>query len=431
MTVSCVIGAQWGDEGKGKIVDLLAEKSDMVVRYQGGGNAGHTVVVGDRKFVLHLIPSGILHGRDCVVGNGVVVDPEQFFAEIADLESKGIRVKGRLYLSDRANIVFPYHKALDKAMEAAKGGSKIGTTGRGIGPCYADKYARCGIRVVDLYDRELFEARLRANVEEKNRLLGMLGASPLKFRDVFTEASGWAKRLKSMVSDTVTLVNDAIDAGKDVMFEAAQGALLDIDHGTYPYVTSSNSDATGVSSGAGVPPGCVKTVIGVAKAYTTRVGSGPFPSELDDATGEEIRRIGAEFGATTGRPRRTGWFDVVGCRHAIRTSGVTELAITKLDVLDAFETIRICTAYRYRGKTLTSFPADLRTLENARPVYRDVRGWKSATTGARRLGDLPSAARAYLRELERVLACRISMVSVGPERNQTVLTNGKLQAASR
>ncbi|NUN47689.1 MAG: adenylosuccinate synthase [Candidatus Brocadiae bacterium] len=431
MSVSCVIGAQWGDEGKGKIVDLLAAKSDMVVRYQGGGNAGHTVVVGKRKFVLHLIPSGILHGRECVIGNGVVVDPEQLFAEIADLEAKGIRVRGKLFLSDRANIVFPYHKALDRASEAARGEGKIGTTGRGIGPCYADKYSRSGIRVVDLYDRELFESRLRANVAEKNRMLGLLNAPPLQFREVFAEATAWAKRLKPMVSDTVTQVNDAIDAGRDVMFEAAQGALLDIDHGTYPYVTSSNSDATGVSSGAGVPPGCVKTVIGVAKAYTTRVGSGPFPTELDNALGAEIRRIGSEFGATTGRPRRTGWFDVVGCRHAIRTSGVTELAITKMDVLDAFDTIRICTAYRYRGKTLTSFPADLRTLENARPVYRDFPGWKTATTAARRLGDLPAAARGYLKELEKLLRCRISMVSVGPERNQTVLTGGKLQSATR
>ena len=425
MSVRCVIGVQWGDEGKGKIVDLLAEESDVVVRYQGGGNAGHTVVVGREKFVLHLIPSGILHGRACVVGNGVVVDPEQLFAEIADLEGKGVKVKGCLFISDRANVVFPYHKALDRAGELKRGITKIGTTGRGIGPCYADKYARNGIRVIDLYDLKVFAARLRVNVEEKNYLLAGLGAELLDYDHILREYTAYAKRLKPFVTDTVTMVNDAIDNKKRVLFEAAQGALLNIDHGTYPYVTSSNSDATGLSSGAGVPPGCVRDVIGVAKAYTTRVGSGPFPTELNDALGEKIRQVGAEFGSTTGRPRRTGWFDLVGSRHAIRTSGVTELAITKLDVLDGFDTIRICTGYKVGKKTITAFPADLTSLENAKPVYRDVRGW-GATTSARKLVDLPAEARAYLRLLERELGCVVSMVSVGPERRQTVLTGGKL-----
>ncbi|MCE9582381.1 MAG: adenylosuccinate synthase [Planctomycetes bacterium] len=426
MSVRCVIGVQWGDEGKGKIVDLLAEESDVVVRYQGGGNAGHTVVVGREKFVLHLIPSGILHRRACVVGNGVVVDPEQLFAEMADLEAKGVKVRGHLFISDRANVVFPYHKAIDRAGEMKRGITKIGTTGRGIGPCYADKYARNGIRIVDLYDRELFEARLKVNVEEKNYLLAGLGAETLNYAKILREYTAFAKRLKPFVADTVTMVNDAIDHKKRVLFEAAQGALLDIDHGTYPYVTSSNSDATGISSGAGVPPGCVRDVIGVAKAYTTRVGSGPFPTELDNALGEKIRQIGSEFGSTTGRPRRTGWFDLVGCRHAIRTSGVSELAVTKLDVLDSFDTIRICTGYKVGKKVLKDFPADLRSLETAKPVYRDVRGWKTPTVGARKLVDLPAAARAYLRDLEHSLGCVVSMVSVGPERKQTVVTGGRI-----
>jgi adenylosuccinate synthase len=426
MSVRCVIGVQWGDEGKGKIVDLLAADSDMVVRYQGGGNAGHTVVVGKEKFVLHLIPSGILHGRACVVGNGVVLDPEQLFAEIGDLEAKGVRVRGRLFISDRANVVFPYHKALDRAGELKRGITKIGTTGRGIGPCYGDKYARTGIRVVDLYDNGLFESRLKTNVEEKNEQLRALGAEGLDFGKTLREFRGWAKRLKPFVSETLGLVNDAITSGKRVLFEAAQGALLSVDHGTYPYVTSSNSDATGISSGAGVPPGCVDAVIGVAKAYTTRVGSGPFTSELDNALGEKLRQIGGEYGSTTGRPRRCGWFDLVGCRHAIRTSGVTELAITKLDVLDGLDTIRICKGYRVGGKVLRDFPASLSALEKAKPVYRDVRGWMKPTTAARRMADLPPEARAYLRLLEKELGPRVSMVSVGPERKQTVVTGGRL-----
>ncbi|MCC6741241.1 MAG: adenylosuccinate synthase [Planctomycetia bacterium] len=425
MSVRCVIGVQWGDEGKGKIVDLLAEESDVVVRYQGGGNAGHTVVVGKEKFVLHLIPSGILHGRQCIVGNGVVLEPEQLFAEMAELERKGIRVKGHLLVSDRANVVFPYHKAVDRAGEVKRGITKIGTTGRGIGPCYADKYARSGIRVVDLYDAKLFAERLKTNVEEKNYLLAGMGAETLDYAQILEQYTAYARKLKPFVADTTTIVNDAIDHKKRVLFEAAQGALLDIDHGTYPYVTSSNSDATGLSSGAGVPPGCVRDVIGVAKAYTTRVGSGPFPTELEDGIGERIRQIGHEFGSTTGRPRRTGWFDLVGCRHAIRTSGVTELAITKLDVLDGFDTVRICTGYKVGRKTITTFPADLSSLENAKPIYKDVRGW-GATTSARKLVDLPPEARAYLRLLERELNCVVSMVSVGPERRQTVLTGGKL-----
>jgi adenylosuccinate synthase len=426
VSARCVIGIQWGDEGKGKIVDLLAARSDVVVRYQGGGNAGHTVVVGEKKFVLHLIPSGIVHGRDCVVGNGVVVDPEQLFAEIADLEEKGCKVGGRLFISDRANLVFPYHKALDRAGELKRGINKIGTTGRGIGPCYADKYSRTGIRLVDLYDKELFAARLKTNVEEKNHLLVGLGGEPISYEDVLKTYADYARRLKPFVADTVSMVNDALESKKAVLFEAAQGALLDIDHGTYPYVTSSNSDATGVSSGAGVPPGCLKSVLGVAKAYTTRVGSGPFPSELTDAVGERMREIGGEYGSTTGRPRRCGWFDLLGCRHAIRTSGVTEVAITKLDVLDTFETVRICTGYRVGSRTLAAFPSDLRSLEEGKPVYRDMPGWKKPTTAARKIGDLPAPARAYLRELEKELGVKVSMVSVGPERNQTVLTDGKL-----
>lgn len=416
----CVVGIQWGDEGKGKIVDLLAREADMVVRYQGGANAGHTVVAKGEKFVLHLIPSGILHRRDCVIANGVVVDLTQLLQEMDELKSRGIRADRNLFLSDRAHLVMPWHKALDKAAESGTG--RIGTTQRGIGPCYADKVARKGIRVSDLYSAGAFEDLVRSQVEEKNRILAALyGAPAIEAGPILEEYRGYAGRVRKLVADTVDLVNRAVDAGKRVLFEGAQGSLLDVDFGTYPFVTSSSPNASGVSSGTGVPPCKILSVLGVAKAYCTRVGEGPFPTELKDSMGDRLRETGGEYGATTGRPRRCGWFDGVATRYAIQINGARELAITKLDVLSGLDEVRVATAYRVGGKVTERMPSETGGLAGCEPVYQAFKGWTADLSRVRDFDDLPREAKIYLKFLERYLNVRISMVSVGKDREKTIL----------
>ncbi|MBI3269834.1 MAG: adenylosuccinate synthase [Planctomycetes bacterium] len=424
MAVTCVIGVQWGDEGKGKVVDLLARRSDFVVRFQGGGNAGHTVVVGREKYVLHLIPSGVLHpGVRCVIGNGVVVDPAQFFQEIADLRARGIAIDGgNLHVSERAHLVLPYHKLQDRLAESSRSREKLGTTGRGIGPCYMDKAARVGLRVADLLNPPRFADRLRANVEEKNKLFtAVYGGEALDAAAVLAEYEGHRERMRPFVCDTARLLQEASEAGKELLLEGAQGTLLDVDFGTYPFVTSSHSDAGGVAAGCGLPARRVDRVVGVLKAYTTRVGSGPCPTELKDAQGVDLREKGEEYGATTGRPRRCGWFDLVACRYSVRLNDVDVLAVTKLDVLDHLETLRVAVAYEVRGERTDHFPADVDALEEARPVYRDFAGWRRPIGGIRRRVDLPAAARAYLDFLEESLETPIQLVSVGSERDQTIV----------
>jgi len=422
MSAVVLIGAQWGDEGKGKITDFLAEKADMVVRYQGGSNAGHTVVVGDEEYKLHLIPSGVLYpGTDCVIGNSVVVDLEITLREIDGLEQRGISAS-RLKISDRAQLIMPYHKKLDEMQEEGKGANKIGTTKRGIGPCYMDKAARVGIRVCDLLDQEIFEQKLDINLAEKNTLFTKIyGVEGFDREEIIADYRLLTERIRPYIADTSVLVNDAIDAGRKVLFEGAQGTMLDLDHGTYPFVTSSHPVAGGACIGAGVGPTRIGQVIGVTKAYTTRVGEGPFPTELLDETGEFIRKEGAEFGVTTGRPRRCGWFDAVVVRYGARLSGLTSLAITKLDVLDKLAEIKICTAYEYRGQVIKDFPASLKVLAECRPVYETMAGWQVDTTGATEYTDLPAQARAYLERLEELTGVKAAIIAVGPKRSQTIV----------
>jgi adenylosuccinate synthase len=427
MTNTCVVGIQWGDEGKGKIVDWLAERSDLVVRYQGGGNAGHTVVVGGQKFVLHLIPSGILHrGSLCVIANGVVFDPEQFLAEADELGRRGIRVTPRsLAISDRAHLVMPYHKLLDRLSEEGQGDAKIGTTHRGIGPCYADKVARLGLRVGDLLNPPLFRNRLDRALEEKNRILRCFyRRPPLDGAAIARQYAAFARRIRPFVADTVTLLHREADRGRCMLFEGAQGSLLDIDFGTYPFVTSSNSDACGLSAGTGLPPAHVGRILGVVKAYATRVGGGPFPTEIPGPAGDRLRQRGREFGATTGRPRRCGWFDAVAARHAVRINGVQAVAVTKLDVLDDLAEIPVCVAYRHRGRRLNAFPADIQAVCELKPVYVTHPGWRAPVGAARRYRDLPPAARRYLDALARLMGVDLAMVSVGTDRNETVVMDG-------
>jgi len=419
-----IIGAQWGDEGKGKVVDLFTDEADIVVRFQGGNNAGHTLVVNGDKTILHLVPSGALHpNKLCVIGNGVVVDPEILIEEIQALKARGHLVDdNQLRISEQAHVIMPYHKLIDQARERLRGEGMIGTTGRGIGPAYEDKVARIGIRFVDLLEEETFKEKLRRNIEEKNIYIqAILKEKALSFNEIHDHYRAHRERLKNYVTNTGLLLDQEIRRGKRVLFEGAQGTLLDVDHGTYPYVTSSSTITGGACSGSGIGPQHIQQVIGISKAYTTRVGSGPFPTELDGPEGEALRREGAEFGATTGRSRRCGWFDAVGVRHAVRMNGLTGLALTKLDVLTGFKRIPICTAYRYEGKTIDEFPASCKVMYGAQPVYEEMEGWDVSLNNARKLVDLPAAAQEYVRRIEEVVGTKIILVSVGPGREQTIL----------
>lgn len=423
MPVTVVIGAQWGDEGKGKVVDLLAPDVDLVARYQGGANAGHTIKWGDETFVLHLIPSGIFHAQArCVIGNGVVIDPGALMEEIRAVEARGYAVEGRLFVSHNAHLIMPYHKALDQARERWREAEAIGTTGRGIGPAYVDKFARSGIRVVDLLDRDGLRRKLTAAIEEKNAILKHIyDVEGLDVDALVEEYVEFDRAIDPYVTDTSALLNDALDRGERVLAEGAQGALLDVDHGTYPYVTSSHPTAGGCCTGLGVPPTAIDRVIGIVKAYSTRVGNGPFPTELTDETGAWLRAEGHEFGATTGRPRRCGWLDLVALRYTSRLNGFTELAVTKLDVLAGLDTLRVCTAYRIDGKTTERFPTDLDTLERAEPVYEDLAGFSGTLAGAQHLDELPPAARDYLAFLSQRLGVPVAVVGTGPKREETLV----------
>ncbi|MDR6225394.1 adenylosuccinate synthase [Desmospora profundinema] len=421
MSTVVVVGTQWGDEGKGKITDYLAEKAEVVSRYQGGNNAGHTIVFGGKRYKLHLIPSGIFYSEKvCVLGNGMVLHPEALIEELAYLRSHGVSTQN-LRISDRAHVIMPYHIKLDMAEESRKGSGKIGTTGKGIGPAYMDKAARTGIRVSDLLDRERFAEKLKKNLEDKNRLLEKVyDTTGFTFEEIYEPYLACADQIRPYVTDTSVVLNDAIDGGQRVLFEGAQGVMLDIDQGTYPFVTSSNPVAGGVCIGSGVGPTKIHHVIGVAKAYTTRVGDGPFPTELFDETGDRIRDIGREYGTTTGRPRRVGWFDSVVVRHARRVSGITGLSLNSLDVLTGLPKVKICTAYQYRGRVMENYPASLDVLAECQPVYEELPGWTEDITGARSLSDLPLAAQHYVERITHLTGIPLTLFSVGPGREQTI-----------
>jgi len=419
--VTVLVGAQWGDEGKGKVIDILTKDVSYIVRYQGGNNAGHTVVIGDDKYILHLIPSGILHeGKTCIIGHGVVIDPKALIDEIELLKSKGITIEGRLKISDKAHVIFPYHYRLDELREVRKKG-RIGTTKKGIGPCYADKVTRVGIRMSDLYDKEYFSGRLEANVEEKNAILKNLYKSPgFSVQDIFNEYVEYAERLKDYVAETVPLLNKAMNEGESILFEGAQGTHLDVDYGTYPFVTSSNATAGGACTGAGIGPSRIDRVLGVVKAYTTRVGEGPMPTEFGPDLMETIREKGGEFGATTGRARRCGWFDAVLVRNSVEINGMDSVIITKLDVLDELETIKICTAYKYKDELFRSIPGTPAFLEECEPVYEELPGWMKDTQDITSYEDLPENARKYLERIKELIGTDIILVSVGKSRDQTL-----------
>lgn len=415
-----IVGAQWGDEGKGKIVDLLTRYADIVVRFQGGNNAGHTIVLKGEKFVFHLIPSGILYeNKQCVIGNGVVVDPAVLIEEVNELKTRGyLKDDSQLMVSEEAHLILPYHRRIDIARDRA---FKIGTTGRGIGPAYEDKVARYGIRVVDLMDEEVFRKKLKANLLQKNAYLSeVLKEEPFELSEIFDEFLRFKKQLEKYVRNTSLILYDEIQKGKHILFEGAQGALLDVDHGTYPYVTASNTVAGNACAGSGIGPTMIDSVIGVAKAYTTRVGEGPFPTELKDEVGERLREKGGEYGATTGRPRRCGWFDAVVVNHAIRINGIREVAITKLDVLNDFDKVKICVGYRVNGKILHHVPSHLDLLESSEPVYEELEGWRREVKGAKKISELPAQAQRYLKRIEELTHAKIAMVSVGSERNETI-----------
>ncbi len=421
-----VIGAQWGDEGKGKITDFLAEKADVVVRYQGGNNAGHTVEAGDKKYKLHLIPSGILNDEAvCVVGNGVVIDPKAFLDEVNYLREEGVEVTPtKLVISDRAHIIMPYHRVIDALSEKGRGNEDIGTTGKGIGPCYTDKHERSGIRMCDLMKPEIFKEKLKINVDIKNKIIKeVYGAEELSYDDILKEYLAFAEEMRQYVTDTIVVVNDAIKAGKKVLFEGAQGTLLDIDYGTYPFVTSSHPVSGGVCVGAGVGPTAISDAIGVCKAYTTRVGKGPFPTELFDETGDFIREKGFEYGTTTGRARRCGWLDLVILKYAARISGLTGLAITKLDTLAGMDKLKVCTGYELDGKVIDYFPASLEDLARCKPVYEEFDGWDDSVQKANSFDELHENAKKYLRRMEEFTGVKICIVSVGPNRQQTIVAD--------
>jgi adenylosuccinate synthase len=415
-----IVGAQWGDEGKGKIVDVYTERAQIVARFQGGHNAGHTVVVGDETFILHLIPSGILHeGKMCVIGNGVVVSPEALVKEMDTLADRGITVEGRLFVSERAHVIMPYHIALDLAREEKSGNRAIGTTGRGIGPAYEDKAARSGIRISDLLEPGLFRERLGDALDFKNFILRKYyGTDGFEEDEVFESTLAMAERFRGCVADTADLLQKGIDSGRNILFEGAQGSHLDVDHGTYPYVTSSSTLAGGACTGTGIGPRALDAVIGISKAYTTRVGSGPFPTELEDEMGDRLREEGGEYGATTGRPRRCGWFDAVVVRQSARLNGMTGLVITKLDVLDGIDPIRICTGYTCRGSEYDMVPSGLAELRNCCPVYEEHPGWDKPTAGCRNWDDLADNAKSYIKRIEELTGVGVALVSTGQERTE-------------
>jgi adenylosuccinate synthase len=419
-----VVGTQWGDEGKGKVVDLLASKADMVVRYQGGNNAGHTLVVRGEQTICHLIPSGILHeGKKCLIGNGVVVDPQVLLEEIDTLTGKGVSVSPeRLSLSEKAHLIMPYHKAMDHAREAAKGKDKLGTTGRGIGPCYEDKVGRTGIRSIDLFEPALLEEKIKTSLKEKNfYLTRFFNAEPLEFQPIFDQYRSMGEILRPYIGDVSLEIDQAIRSGKKILFEGAQGTHLDIDHGTYPFVTSSNPVSGMVCAGSGVGPDKLHHVIGIVKAYTTRVGAGPFTTELLDETGDYIQKKGSEFGATTGRRRRCGWLDLVMVRDSVRLNGLTSLSITKLDVLTGLDTLKICVGYDFQGERINARPASLNKLAECTPIYEELPGWQDDISSARELDQLPSQARDYLKRIEDLTEVPLSIISVGPMREQTIV----------
>ncbi len=416
-----VVGTQWGDEGKGKIVDLITDRFDIVARYQGGHNAGHTVIIHDQKYILHLIPSGILRpGKICVIGNGVVVDPAALSEELQMLAD--FEMQDRFFVSNRAHLIMPYHRALERAEEKSRAEEKIGTTSRGIGPCYEDKMGRRGIRVGDLLYPDLFKERIQANLDHKNRILTRVyDSEPLDAQEIYDQYMRLAPTVLNYMTDTAEYLNRSIHSGKNVLFEGAQGTQLDVDHGTYPFVTSSNATAGGACSGTGVGPGSIDGSIGIAKAYTTRVGAGPFPTELTDEVGQRIRTAGNEFGATTGRPRRCGWFDGIVVRYACLVNNIDTLVITKLDVLDELEEIRICTGYRYRGEILGSFPTEVSVLSEVEPIYEAHPGWKTGTSQIQDYESLPEQAKSYLDRLSELIETDISIISLGPARTETIV----------
>ena len=415
-----VVGAQWGDEGKGKIVDLLTRYADLVVRFQGGNNAGHTIILKGEKFVFHLIPSGILYkNKKCIIGNGVVLDPGVLIDEIDAIKKRGyFKNDSQLMISEETHLILPYHRRIDTAREKI---FKIGTTGRGIGPAYEDKVARCGIRVVDLMDEKVFREKLEANLIQKNAYLTqVLREDGFDFPEIFEEYLQYKRRLEKYVANTSLVLHKEIEKGRRVLFEGAQGALLDLDHGTYPYVTSSNTLAGNACAGSGIGPTMIHSVIGVAKAYTTRVGEGPFPTELEDEWGQRIRDRGGEYGATTGRPRRCGWFDAVVVNHSIRVNGIRKMVMTKLDVLNDFDAIKVCVGYRAEGKIFHHVPSNLEILKHSEPVYEELKGWKTEIKDARNFRELPLNARRYVRRIEALIHAKIAMISVGSERDETV-----------
>lgn len=424
--VIVVIGAQWGDEGKGKIVDLLAERFDIVARYQGGHNAGHSVYVGERAFVLHLIPSGIIHpGKTCVLGNGMVIDPKAFFEEADRLAAQGLEVTPeRVLVSSRAHLILPYHRALDHTSEERLGNERVGTTLRGIGPAYEDKAGRRGIRVADALVPEVLRARIERNLEDANRIIEAYGGQALNVEEVFTETLRLTERLAPFIADTTQFMNRAAREGRSILIEGAQATLLDVDHGTYPFVTSSNTTAGGASTGTGLAPHRITGVLGIVRTYTTRVGEGPFPTEMlegEAELGQLIRERGKEYGASTGRPRRCGWFDAFATRYAAEINGFTSVALTKLDVLDALDEIKVCTGYKLDGRALESFPAVSQDLRRIEPIYETLPGWNTSTEGITELEKLPARARAYVEFLSRAMDVEIGLVSTGPERDQTIL----------
>ncbi|MCH7770866.1 MAG: adenylosuccinate synthase [Bacteroidetes bacterium] len=423
MSVTVLVGCQWGDEGKGKIVDILSENYDIVTRYQGGANAGHTVEIGDNQYILHLIPSGILRNNvKCVIGNGVVVDPNALLEEIKLLKQNGINVEGRLFISHNAHLIMPYHKLLDSISESSK--KKIGTTGRGIGPCYMDKYARKGIRIVDLLNKEILERKIRDNLEEKNTLLKKVYEHDgLDVDKIINEYIQFDKAIDKYITDVPLMLNNAIRDGKSILLEGAQGALLDVDHGTYPYVTSSSPTSGGACTGSGIPPNKITSVFGIVKAYTTRVGNGPFPTELANDEGENLRKEGAEYGATTGRPRRCGWFDAFLVSYSAMINGIDSVAITKLDVLGTFKTIKVCVGYKLNGKSLNSFPTDVEQLNNITPVYETLDGWMEDISKCKSYDELPQKTKDYLEFISDHANIKIEIISVGPKRKQTFTVN--------